>query len=452
MNQNRTPRSNTFTGTGPLNRKRILAAALLGCAACIVIASVVLRGGSPSGDDASAPADSAPGCVAQTDSSSAPEAPAAPLHVRETIDGVVDSGQTASELLEQWLSPQEIHDLAAACRKPYALSQMRVGQPYAIHTLDGAFERFEYEIDAEDKLIVTRDDNGFNAACEAIPYEIRTAVVGGEIESSLFEAVDKSGESAALAVRLADIFAWDVDFIRDIRSGDSFRALVEKRYRDGEFSGYGRVTAAEFVNQGERYRGYLFADNEGVETYYDEKGNSLRKAFLKAPLAFRRISSGFSMSRLHPILKIRRPHPGIDYAAPKGTPIKAVGDGVIIGKGWDKGGGNYIKIRHNSVYETTYMHMCRFAKGMQKNIRVRQGQVIGYVGATGYATGPHLDFRMKRNGSFVNPRTLKFPSAAPVPTDRMQFFRETIAPLAAQLDGVEPMQAAAPGTQTSAVN
>lgn len=445
-------RRNIFTDTRRKQTKRNLAIAFLALTACILL---VVAGVFP--DDEGSPTDGATTDIsAAIESGSAGEAvsavPEVPAPVKDVAEGTIRSGQTASALLNDWLSALDIHNLSLACKDVYSLTRLRAGRPYAVTTLDGAFASFVYEIDNEKKLVVSREGEKFTATLEAIPYESRTVVLGGEIESSLYAAVDKVGEHPALAVRLADIFAWDVDFIRDIRSGDSFRAVVEKRYRKGEFSGYGRITAAEFVNQGESFRGFLFPEADGQECYFDEKGKSLRKTFLKAPLAFKRISSGYSNSRLHPILKIRRPHHGIDYAAPTGTPIKAIGDGVISRVAWGKGAGRYIKIRHNSVYESTYMHMSRYARGMKKGRRVHQGEVIGFVGATGYATGPHLDFRMKKNGSYINPRRIKSPSAAPVPKDRMQEFRETIAPLVAQLEGMEPMQAAASPKAATIIN
>lgn len=345
----------------------------------------------------------------------------------------IKSGQTAAALLGEYLSPAQIHNLDRQSRKVYPLSRMRAGNPYRIVSRAGQLERFEYEISGEEMLVVASGGSGFDIVREPIQYDIERDVVNGTIVSSLFGAVAEAGEKAALGVMLSEIFAWDVDFIRDIRKNDRFVAVVEKRYRDGEFAGYGKVVAAEFVNQGNSFKGFLFPDANGNETYFDENGKSLRKAFLKAPLQFSRISSGFNLRRLHPILKTRRPHPAIDYAAPRGTPIKAVGDGVVIRKAWGRGAGNYIKIRHNSVYETTYMHMKGFARGMRKGKRVVQGQTIGYVGSTGMSTGPHLDFRMKKNGTYVNPRRIKSPSCSPVPKDKMQDFLAYIRPLMAEL-------------------
>ncbi len=257
--------------------------------------------------------------------------------------------------------------------------------------------------------------------------------VRGRIDSSLFEAVTSTGESDVLAMNLADIFAWDIDFILDIREGDSFQALVEKRYREGKPAGYGRILAAEFTNQGTTFQAFLYQDGDRRPDYFDADGQSLRKAFLKAPLSFSRISSGFTMRRYHPITKTWKAHPAIDYAAPRGTPIKSVGDGTIIKKGYTRGNGNYVKIRHNSSYETLYLHMKGFAKGIAKGKRVAQGQTIGYVGSTGLATGPHLCFRMYKNGAPVNPHRVKAPSANPVSKESLADFKVTVGELHAKL-------------------
>ena len=259
----------------------------------------------------------------------------------------------------------------------------------------------------------------------------------GTISSSLFDAVSALGENAELAINLADIFAYDIDFIRDLRHGDTFQAVVEKRFRKGNPAGYGRVLAAEFTNQGKTYRAFLFKDGDRAPAYYDAQGYSRRTAFLRAPLSYSRISSGFSMRRFHPVTKTWRAHPAIDYAAPTGTPIMTVGDGKIVDIGFTNGNGNYIKIRHSNGYETMYLHMSRFAKGMKQGRRVNQGEVIGYVGATGLATGPHLCFRMTRNGAPVNPPTVRSAAASPVSPERLGDFKAAIVPLTAHLEGRE---------------
>lgn len=360
---------------------------------------------------------------------------------QNVVEETVKHGQTAAELLSEFMTPGEIHELNQRSQDVFPLSKMKAGRPYRIVSTKGELERFEYEISGQEMLVVARGGAGYDVLMETISYDTEKRVVRGRIDSSLFGAVADCGESPALAVRLAEIFAWDIDFIRDIRTGDTFTAVVEKRFRDGEFVGYGSIEAAEFVNQDESYKGFLFADDQGIESYYNEQGRSLRKAFLKAPLSFSRISSGYDLKRMHPILKTRRPHPAIDYAAPMGTPVMTVGDGTVIKKAWDRGGGRYLKIRHNNDYETTYMHLKGYAKGIAEGSRVKQGQLIAYVGSSGMSTGPHLDFRMKKNGSFVNPKTIKSIACAPISKKRMAEFMSSIRPLLAQLEEAGVMHA-----------
>jgi murein DD-endopeptidase MepM/ murein hydrolase activator NlpD len=353
------------------------------------------------------------------------------------FQATVKKGETISSLLSEWLSPQEIDLLDRQSREVFSLRKIRQGRPYLVRTLDDAFQSFEYEIDCEERLVIRAEPGGFAITREPIVYQIETVLVSGTIRTSLFEAADEIGEIPVLAMRLVDIFGWDVDFVLDVREGDSFKAVVEKRYRNGEFAGYGEIPAAEFVNQGETYQGFLFENREGHPEYYDAKGRSLRRTFLKTPLDYARVSSGFTYNRFHPIKKKWCPHPAIDYAAPVGTPVRTVGEGVVLLAGWDNASGKIVKIRHNSVYETYYLHLSRFAKGIKKGKRVRQGQVIGYVGNTGMSTGPHLDFRMKKNGQYVNPRKVIAPASPPVPRERIEAFRSTVDPLLAQLDAVE---------------
>jgi len=383
--------------------------------------------------------DPAPAKVVRSVPAVPPEAPPAPLSPAEPavvlVEKQVQKGESITSLLGEHLSPTEIHELAKVCKPVFPLRKIRAGRPYRIRLQDGAFQEFVYEIDDEERLILCREDEDLSARTEPIHYDVQTELVSGTIQSSLFLAVEEIGERPDLALRLAEIFAWDVDFVLDIRSGDSFRALVEKRYRKGEFAGYGQILAAQFVNQGKVSRGFLFPDASGRPEYYDEDGRNLRRAFLKAPLRFSRISSGYTKSRLHPVHRVRMPHPGVDYAAPTGTPVKAIGDGVITARTYNSANGNYVKIRHSGVYETYYLHLSRFGSGIRNGARVRQGQIIGYVGSTGVATGPHLDFRVKKNGQYVNPRTLEAPAAAPLPKDRLDAFRQAVAPLAAQLEG-----------------
>jgi murein DD-endopeptidase MepM/ murein hydrolase activator NlpD len=354
-----------------------------------------------------------------------------PIH-REYISGKIKSGDTLTALLGDYLTTQSIHYLNKQCKPIFPLSRITAGQPFRITLADGIIERFEYDINPEKQLIINCEQEQFTVSKELIQYDIEIELIKGTITSSLFETIGEIGERPELAMNLAGIFAWDIDFILDIRTGDRFQALVEKRSRDGKPAGYGEILAAEFTNQNETYRAFLFQDGERPSSYYDENGDNVRKLFLKAPLSFSRISSGFTARRFHPITKTWKSHPAIDYAAPHGTPIKSVGDGTIIKISKDRYNGRHIKIRHNSTYQTLYLHMNKFAKGLKKGKKVYQGEVIGYVGSTGLATGPHLCFRMYKNGKPVNPNRVKTRSAKPVSANNRDTYLSTIQPLAAQ--------------------
>jgi murein DD-endopeptidase MepM/ murein hydrolase activator NlpD len=338
--------------------------------------------------------------------------------------GVISTGDTAGGLLQTWLSTQDAHNLLAVCDPVYSLSRIRAGQPY-LALLDGnGLVRFEYEINNDKKLVVTRDEGSYAAALEVIAYDIRLERVEGAIDASLFLSMANLGEGPSLALALAEIFAWEIDFLRDIHPGDSFSVLVEKRYRDGTFNSYGKLLAAKFINQGSIYEAYAFApEADGPLLYYTATGDSVKRAFLKAPLAFTRISSGFNLRRRHPIFHEIRQHPAIDYAAPTGTPVKAIGNGQVTFLGAGKGAGNYITLRHFNGYESMYLHLNGFAKGLTRGKRVAQGEVIGYVGSTGYATGPHLDFRMKKDGNYINPGGLLSPRAEPLDKNALEAFK-----------------------------
>ncbi|HEX6982789.1 MAG TPA: peptidoglycan DD-metalloendopeptidase family protein [Balneolaceae bacterium] len=253
------------------------------------------------------------------------------------------------------------------------------------------------------------------------PLTSETVVASAEISSSLYNAVSGEGVSPLLGYKLADIFAWQVDFF-SLREGDAFNALYEKRYIDEEFYGIGKVLAAEFLHRGEMHKAYYFSEGE-VEGYFTAAGESVEKALLKAPFKFdQRISSAFNPNRFHPILNVRRPHYGTDYAAPFGTPVLSVGDGVVTQAGYDGGSGNVVRIRHNSVYETAYMHLSDFADGIYEGATVEQGQVIAYVGNTGLSTGPHLHYSLYKNDHPVNSLAIELPSSDAVPDSLMEEF------------------------------
>ncbi len=338
------------------------------------------------------------------------------------VAGTTKPGETLSSLLADYLSCQDICCLAEQCEPTFPVRRFRAGRPYCMVFEDGSFRCFTYEIDADEQLLINYEGKQFRVSKEAISYQVERAVVSGTINSSLFLTVSNLQELPELALRLADIFGWDIDFMCDLRPGDSFRVLIEKRYREGRFAGYGKLLAAEFVNRNEIFKA-VYYEKEHKPAYYDPAGRSLKKSFLKAPLTYSRISSGYSNHRLHPVLKIYRPHRAIDYAAPIGTPVLAVADGVVKQRSYDRCNGNKIRLRHANSYETTYIHLSRFGRGVKIGSRVEQGRIIGYVGATGLATGPHLDFRVYKNGHPVNPLKIERTPATPLPAAALPGFK-----------------------------
>lgn len=363
-----------------------------------------------------------------------------PQPVVDVFSGKIGKGATASTILNKWLSKAEVYQLASATNKAFRLTKIRRGRPYRVVTTDGEFTRFEYEIDNDQYLSVAKTEDGFAAERKDIKYDIITERVNGVITSSLYEALTATGEKASLAVRIGDIFGWEIDFIRDIRKNDNFTVVVEKRFRDGKFQGYGDILAARFVNQGNEHEGYYMKDKDGFTQYYTAEGKNLRRAFLKAPLKFSRISSKYTKRRLHPILKTYRPHNGIDYAAPRGTPVSAIGNGKVIKVARSRGAGKYVKIRHSNGYESAYLHLNRFAKGMKVGKKVKQGQTIAYVGSTGLSTGPHLDFRMRKNGKYINPARATNPRAPKATKAQLVILKEKVKLLSPSKTAQTPKQ------------
>ena len=338
--------------------------------------------------------------------------------------GTVKKGETMAGLLEKSAAGETGHFITAA-RKIFPLQKFRAGQPYAIATDGGRLQRFEYEIDSNTCLVIEGCDLP-KARIEKIPYEIRLALVQTEIDDNLFQAVDDIGENPLLAVKLVDLFRSEINFTRNIRPGDRFAALVEKKYREGKYKGYGRIVAASFTNRGKVFEAFLFNDGNAKPQYYNRKGENLKKTLLQAPLAVTRVTSRFSHNRKHPILGETRPHLGVDYGAPHGTPVKAVGEGTVTFRGRAGGYGNQIILQHSPGLESMYAHLSGFAKGVREGAYVSQGQVIGYVGSTGLATGPHLDFRLKQNGKFINPAGAINPRGASVPEGKKKSFSQTV--------------------------
>jgi murein DD-endopeptidase MepM/ murein hydrolase activator NlpD len=352
----------------------------------------------------------------------------------KTITGVFKSGDTASSVLGPYLPLQTVYCLEKDSKPVFAFTRFKAGQPFQISfDRQDDFVAFEYEIDDQYRLVIQKNKDRFDISKRTIHYDIREHVIALTIESNISVALKQADLCPTLGWALADIFAWDIDFARDIQPGDRFQMLVEKRFRQGEFKGYANILAAEFVNRDTTYKAFRYVDTRGHEGYYDENGRSLQKAFLKSPVKFSKITSHFSSSRLHPILKTRRPHLGVDYAAPKNTPIKTVADGTITEMGYNDTMGRYLNIRHFNGYETSYYHMNSFAKGIKKGGSVLQGENIGYVGKTGLATGYHLCFRVTKNGRHVNPLDIPETSAKPVASGEMERFADRVALYAEKL-------------------
>jgi murein DD-endopeptidase MepM/ murein hydrolase activator NlpD len=341
------------------------------------------------------------------------------------IQGTIKKGETLFDIFKKYgLGIGELFRLREASADIHRLRELYPGQPYKILVSDdNQINSLNYWIDDDHILNITHTESGFVAEKVAVDYEKRIMHMGGTIKDNLISSVGEDRENLMLALQLSDIFAWDIDFTTDLRNDDIFKIIVEGLYLNGEFKKYGEILSAEFTNNGEIYHAYRF-EYDGKFDYYDDSGKSLRRAFLKAPLSFRRISSGFSQKRFHPVLKIYRPHLGLDYAASAGTPVSAIGDGSVVFAGYKGQNGNIVSIRHFNGYRTYYGHLSKIAKGISKGIKVKQGQIIGYVGATGLATGPHLDYRIKVNNRFMNPLILKLPRGRSVTNKLMAEFRD----------------------------
>jgi murein DD-endopeptidase MepM/ murein hydrolase activator NlpD len=340
--------------------------------------------------------------------------------------GVVRKNQSLSEILSFYdIGSELIHQIASMSRPIFDVRRMKVGNPYTILFSKDTIPEMLYFIYEEDEVsyITYRLKDQIKVEKGSKPLTRELTTTSGIIETSLWNSLVDNGGDPDLANELSEIYAWTIDFF-GIQKGDYYKVVYEDLKVDGKSIGVGKVLGACFHHMGSDLYAFRFGSN-GETGYYDESAQNLQRAFLKAPLRFKRISSGFSRSRMHPILKIRRPHLGVDYAADYGTPVETIGDGTIIEKGWNKGGGgNYIKIKHNSAYTTLYMHLAGFAKGIKTGSRVHQGDVIGYVGSTGLSTGPHLDFRFFRNGEAVDPLKVESPPSEPVGKDYLpEFYR-----------------------------
>ncbi len=366
----------------------------------------------------------------------------APEPEYETLTLKIRSGDTLDQLFRR--NQLDIGDLTMIARLDEArvrFRKIKPGDEFEITHDDGQLISMYSELNLTSALQIDRGDAGYTAAIVERLIEKRKRMAYGVIESSLYESAAAAGLSDKVIMNVAGIFAWDVDFVLDIRSGDNYYIQWEEIWQDGEFVTDGEIVAAEFNNNGRTNQAIRFIDDTGRSDYFTPDGHSVRKAFLRSPVDFR-VSSSFNPNRRHPVLKTVRPHRGVDYAAPSGTPIKASGDGKVIFRGMKSGYGNAVILQHGGNITTLYAHMSRFASKAGSGARIRQGQTIGYVGATGLVTGAHLHYEYRISGVHRNPRTVELPQASPIADKYRQRFLATSAPILEELEKFKSTQLA----------
>ena len=364
--------------------------------------------------------------------------PATNTSPREWMNESIRSGDSIAKVFARLQLPStELYKIMQNAEAKKYLKQVQPGQTLKLLVDDKqVVHTLVFELNRFDSFAMQRDGDNYIASSHHRDVEKRVNHSVTQIESSLFETGQRAGLSNSLILELANIFAWDIDFALDIRNGDQFAMIYEEHYLDGEKIAQGPILAAEFINQGRVYRAVRYTDQDGTSSYYTPDGISLRKAFLRSPVDFRRISSRFG-NRHHPILNKMKMHKGVDYSAPVGTPIHASGDGKVAFKGTKGGYGRVVILQHGGMYSTLYGHMSGFKRGVDVGSHVRQGQVIGYVGRSGLATGPHLHYEFRVNGVHRNPLTIKLPNADPIPAQFKSAFLQQTQPLLASLETVK---------------
>lgn len=348
----------------------------------------------------------------------------------------VNKGDTLSEIFKrEGFSARNLHDIMQLGSLTAPLKNIRPGQLLEFRSNElKQLAGLSYKTDLTHTLIIEKNAEDFTAREEVRSPELRITHASETINSSLYRSGQQAGLTDNLIMELAGIFGWDIDFALDIRQGDSFTVLYEEKYLDGEKIGYGDIVAAQFTNRGKSFEAVRFTDKKGNNQYFTPEGRSMRKAFLRSPVDFRRISSRFTRERYHPVLGKKRPHRGVDYAAARGTPIKAAGDGKITFRGTKGGYGSTVVIQHGTQYSTLYAHLSNFKRGQRNGSAVKQGDVIGFVGSSGLATGPHLHYEFRVNGTHRNPLTVKFPDAQPIKAAYKKDFLAQTQPVLAQLN------------------
>jgi murein DD-endopeptidase MepM/ murein hydrolase activator NlpD len=367
----------------------------------------------------------------------APERPA-------PVETALKRGETLeAALVRSGVDRGDAAGMISALRASVNMKRLKPGERVTVaRETEGGPAEITWWRSASERYELRLEDRQWTARVVRIPVETRVVALSGQLQDSLFASMDRLGESAALTAKLVTLFEWDFDFAADSLPGDRFRLLVEKRYAGDSFVGYGKILIAQYGSVGHAaLTSVAFESADGQTAYYDRSGRSVKKMFLRAPLDFTRITSGFSHARHHPILGGLQPHLAVDYGAPVGTPVRAVADGLVEAAGWNGGYGLSITVRHARGYSTMYNHLSRIE--IHRGERVRQREVIGRVGSTGLSTGPHLDYRVSRNGAFVNPLNEKFIPGAPVPPHRHELFQTRVAALLERLEGEAPFPAAA---------
>jgi murein DD-endopeptidase MepM/ murein hydrolase activator NlpD len=393
-------------------------------------------------------ADAPPGPLRADVAPAAPPAIAQPASVGATVEVIVGRNDTLDGIFRRMALDKA--DLAAIRQLPgirQALDFLKPGDAIQVRHTDGAIKELTRKVSETQTLKVVREDTGFTAKMIDEPVETRIRTATTTIDSSLFQAAEAADISDVVALKLANVFAWDIDFVLDLREGDRFTAVYEQIYQNGKYLRDGELLAAEFVNNGKEYRAVRFVTESGAASYYTPDGLPMRKAFLRAPVEFTRVSSVFNPHRMHPILNLIRGHMGTDYAAPIGTPVHAAGDGRVSFAGRRGGYGNAVVLAHSNSVSTLYGHMSRFARDLRIGAHIQQGQIIGYVGMTGLATGPHLHYEYLVNGVHKNPQTVRLPGAEPLRTEVLQKFRSETASLVADLSAPQ----SAPGEDAGRV-
>ncbi len=395
-------------------KRLLLLLLIVACAAIILVVLTQLDGEKP-------------GRVPAQTAAQATPAAQAPALAEYTVK--IRSGDTIGKVLTRYgFSAADIQVLYDQVKPVFDLRRLRTSQQLRLYAdPSGAVVRLEYDVDDFNYLAVEKRDDMFQAGLHARPVETKTGIICGSIDESPILAFNRLGEEDSLALGFADLFSWDVDFYIDLRQGDTFKVIFEKRYLQGKFIGYGQILAAEITNQGRFLQAFAYVSPDTQRLgHYDAEGKSLEKEFRKSPLKWARITSRFSSSRLHPIHKVYRAHYGVDYGAPVGTPVQATADGVATFAGWNGASGRMVRIRHKNAYETMYLHLRSFGPGIRSGARIKSGDIVGYVGSSGDSTGPHLDYRITRNGSYLNPLSAKFDPVQPLREERLEDFKREI--------------------------